>query len=323
MAHIALRRTEMNIREKEVMVQGKFKIGATVTYTNENKKSPAVVIIMGTGKLDRDGNGAMFRSNIYKDLAHIFAKHGFAAVRYDKRGTHKTEGSFSKAGLHDLVDDARSVVQYMKKLPYIDENNIIVCGHSEGTMIATLLSEREETAGLILLGGAGLSLKDALVYQNKLVAEEVQHKKGLSGAILRSSFKLEKQLAMLDEMFKKSKETNKTNVFVKGAMYPAKWLREHGLYTSEDYAAKLKKYGGPVLALTGTADIQADHHKLDLLNGTDHIRCCAPENVNHLLREIDDDNNILNVGKQYRRLLKQPLHDGTVKVICEWLKVFI
>lgn len=313
----------MNIKEKEVMIQGKFKISATVTYTNENKKSPAVVLIMGTGKLNRDGNGGMFQSNIYKDLAHIFAKQGFVAVRYDKRGTHKTEGSFAKTGFHDLVDDAKSVVQYMKKLPYVDENKIIVCGHSEGTMIATLLSEKEETAGLILLGGAGLTLKDALYYQNKLVAEEIKDKKGLSGAILRKSFNLEKQLAMINEMFKKSKETNKTNVFVKGAMMPAKWLREHGLYTSEDYAAKLKKYGRPVLALTGTADVQADYHKLDLLDGMAHIKCCAPENVNHLLREIDDDNSIMNIGKQYRRLLKQPINDGLIKIMCEWLKAFL
>ena len=313
----------MNIKEKEVMIQGKFKIGATVTYTNENKKSPAVVIIMGTGKLNRDGNGGMFQSNIYKDLAHIFAKQGCVAVRYDKRGTHRTEGSFAKTGLHDLVDDAKSVVQYMKNLPYVDENKVIVCGHSEGTMIATLLSEKEETAGLILLGGAGLSLKDALCYQNKLVAEDVQHKKGLSGTILRKSFKLEKQLAMLDDMFKKSTETDKTYVFVKGTIYPAKWLREHGLYTAEDYASKLKKYGRPVLALTGTADIQADYHKLDVLGGAAHIRCYAPKNVNHILREIDDDNNILNVSKQYSRLLKQPINDGLIKITCEWLRPFI
>lgn len=312
----------MNIKEKEVMIQGKFNIGATVTYTNENKKSPAVVIIMGTGKLDRDGNGPGFRSNIYKDLAHFFTDQGFVTARYDKRGTCRSGGKFMQTGLIDLADDAISVVQYMKKLPYVDKNKVIVCGHSEGAMIATLVSEKEETAGQLLLCGAGASLKDALYYQNKLVAADITHTSGLQGAILRRSFKLEKQLAMIDDMFRKSAETNKDTVFVKGAAMPSKWLREHDSYTADDYAKMLKQYGKPVLAVTGTADVQADHHWLDALRGIEHIRCHAPEKINHMLRKIDDDNNILNIGKQYRRLLKQPIHTEILNIMKDWLSRF-
>ena len=44
-------------------------------------------------------------------------------------------------------------------------------------MIATLLSEKEETAGLLLFGGAATSMKDALLYQNYLAAEEFANKK--------------------------------------------------------------------------------------------------------------------------------------------------
>lgn len=312
----------MNIKEKEVIIQGKFGIGATITYTDENKRSPAILIIMGTGKLDRDGNSAMFKTDIYKDLAHVFAEQGFVSIRYDKRGTHRSGGKFAQTGLSDLTDDAISVVQYMKKLPYVDEDKVIICGHSEGTMIATLLSEKEETAGLLLLCGAGTSLKDALYYQNKLVAADIQHQSGLQGTILRRSFSLEKQLAMLDDMFRKSAETDKDTIFVKGSPMPAKWLKEHGSYTSEDYVQKLKQYGKPVLAVTGTADVHVDHHWLDALDGISHIRCCAPEKINHMLRKIDDDNSILNLNKQYRRLLKQPIHTEIQSIMNEWLSGF-
>ncbi|WP_044976629.1 alpha/beta hydrolase [Ruminococcus sp. HUN007] len=105
----------MEINEKEVMIKGNFPIAATVTYTDERKKSPAVVIIMGTGKLDRDGNGLGFHSDMYKDLAHKFAEYGFVSARYDKRGTHKSGGNFNAAGLSDLVSDAVAVVRYLKK----------------------------------------------------------------------------------------------------------------------------------------------------------------------------------------------------------------
>ena len=36
----------MEIKEKKVMIKGEFPIAAAVIYTDERKKSPAVVIIM-------------------------------------------------------------------------------------------------------------------------------------------------------------------------------------------------------------------------------------------------------------------------------------
>lgn len=312
----------MKITEKEVTIKGEFDIGATVTYTDENKKSPAIVIIMGTGKLDRDGNGAGFHSDIYKDLANLFAEQGFACIRYDKRGTHRSGGSFNAAGLSDLVNDAVSAVRYMKEQAYVDENRVIICGHSEGAMIATLVSEKEDTAGLILLGGAATSLKDALYYQNTLAAEEIGKKDGFSGALLKRSFDLKKQLAMIDDMFEKSSKTDKEKIFVRGAFMPAKWLREHGSYSSQDFADILKKYGSPVLAVTGTADIQADHRNLDLLKEQPHISCYAPERLGHVLRKSDDNISILEVNKDYRRLLKEPIDSELIGIAEDWLRQF-
>ena len=307
----------MDIKEMKVMIKGEFLIGATVTYTDESKKSPAVVIIMGTGKLNRDGNGFGFHSNIYKDLADTFARFGYVSARYDKRGTNESGGSFNSTGLSDLVNDAISVIKYLKSLPYVDENRIIFCGHSEGTMIATLVSEKEDTSGLILLGGAATCLKDALYYQNRLVAEDIPNMKGVVGAIIRKSFKLDKQLAKIDDMFIKSKETNKEKV----SGIPAKWLREHGAYTSEDYVNILKKYGKPVLAITGKADVQTDYHKLDALRTESHITCVAPEGLTHILRVNDGDNSIMNVKKLYKKQINEPLDAGFIKMIKDWLGV--
>lgn len=309
----------MQFREKKITIQGEYPIGATITYEDEKKKSPAVVIIMGTGKLDRDGNGFGFHSNMYKELAHTFAACGYVSARYDKRGTHGSGGSFNSTGLSDLTNDAVSVIRYLKGLPYVDENRILVCGHSEGTMIATLVTEKEDTAGLILLGGAGMCIKDALYYQNRLMGDELPFMKGLTGAIMRKSFDLNKQLALVDDMFRKSKETTKEKVYIKGAGMPAKWLREHGSYTSEDYANILKQYKKPVLAITGKADFQADYRRLDAIQAESHIRCFAPEGLTHILRVNDGDNSILNVKKTYRRLIKEPIDAELIKTIKDWL----
>ena len=309
----------MQFREKKITIQGEYPIGATIIYEDESKRAPAVVIIMGTGKLDRDGNGFGLHSNIYKELAHTFAACGYVSARYDKRGTHGSGGSFNSAGLSDLTNDAVSVIRHLKALPYVDENRILVCGHSEGTMIATLVTQKEDTAGLILLGGAGMCMKDALYYQNRLMGDELPFMKGLTGAIMRKSFDLNKQLALVDDMFRKSKETTKEKVYIKGAGMPAKWLREHGSYTSEDFANILKQYKKPVLAITGKADFQADYRRLDALRAESHIRCFAPEGLTHILRVNDGDNSILNVKKTYRRLIKEPIDAELIKTIKDWL----
>ena len=166
----------MAVNEEEVTVAGAVSLGATIAYPDKERKRPAIVIIMGTGKLDRDGNGPG-RMNIYRSLSDMFAEQGFVTIRYDKRGTHRSSGDFEGAGLSDFTDDAVSVTRYVKSLPYVDEDKVIVCGHSEGAMIATLLSRKEETAGLMLLGGAAVCLKDALRYQSRLAGEQSAEKK--------------------------------------------------------------------------------------------------------------------------------------------------
>ena len=158
----------MNIIENRVLIEGEGqnKIGATISYSDPNQKSPLILLIMGTGKTDRDGNMRGFKTDIYKNLSDMFVKMGYTCIRYDKRGTHESTGNFKTAGLSDLVNDSAKVIEYAKTLPCVDENRIIACGHSEGSMIATLLTKQEKLERIILLGGACICLKSAMEYQN-------------------------------------------------------------------------------------------------------------------------------------------------------------
>lgn len=155
--------------EERIIIHEKVFIGATIALPfaknsiQEEKKYPAILVIMGTGKTDRDGNEKKFQTNFYKNLSDEFVKRGFVCIRYDKRGTFETEGDYNTSGLSDLVEDAVTVLRYIRNLRYVDEKRMILCGHSEGAMIATLALEQEKAAGMILLGGAGTSLKDALL----------------------------------------------------------------------------------------------------------------------------------------------------------------
>lgn len=310
------------MKERNVKINGNVSIGATISYPDDSGKYPAIVLIMGTGKTDRDGNEKGFKTDLYKKFAKLFVELGFVTVRYDKRGTYETGGNYDTAGLIDLVDDAINVIQYTKSLSYVDEERVIVCGHSEGAMIATLLSEKEDIAGLLLFGGAATSMKDALLYQNYLAAEEFANKKGLLGMLLKSQTSPQKMNAKVETMFQKCISAKKDRVFFAGAMLNAKWVKEHASYSTDDYVALLKKYGNPILAITGTADLSADYRQLSALREIPNAECFTPENVNHILREIDDNNSMITVKKQYNRLSALPIHSVTVQRIKEWLKQF-
>ena len=125
------------INEERIKVQGEgVELGATIACSNEaliehhqtGKKMPLVLLIAGTGSLDRDGNSMMMKTNIYKDLSDYFAEQGYACVRYDKRGTHESKAKLSTMSLTTLTDDAKTIIEHCKGFDYVDENDIIKLG---------------------------------------------------------------------------------------------------------------------------------------------------------------------------------------------------
>jgi len=311
----------MNIIEEKIIIDGENKIGATVSYSDNIKKRPLVLLIMGTGKLDRDGNMKGFKSNFYKDLSNMFVKMGYTCIRYDKRGTHESTGNFKKVGLSDLVSDSAKVIEYAKSLPCIDENRIIACGHSEGSMIATLLTKQQKLERIILLGGACMCLKSAMEYQNFKLLNEFKNKKGFLAWCLNKMMNKEKIEKQLSALYEKAKTSKKDTFFFRGAFIPSKWMKEHGSFSNEDYIKMIGEYNGKVLAITGKSDLQADYTCLDKIAEFQNVTTYTPENVNHMLKEIDDNNSYLTVQKQYKRLAKSPIHDKTQKQIEEFLKI--
>lgn len=311
----------MDIIEERVIIDGEIKIGATVSYLNNAKKRPLVLLIMGTGKLDRDGNMKGFKTDMYKNLSDMFVKMGYTCIRYDKRGTHESGGNFKTAGLSDLVNDSAKVIEYAKKLPCVDGNRVIACGHSEGSMIATLLTKQEKLERIILLGGACICLRSAMEFQNFKMLEEFENKKGLLSWYITKVISKEKVKKQLTALYEKAKNAKKDTFFFRGAFLPSKWLREHGQLTDDDFVKMIEEYNGKVLAITGKSDLQADYTCLEKIAEFENVVTYTPDNVNHMLREIDDNNSYLTVQKQYKRLAKNPIHDGTQKQIEEFLEM--
>lgn len=308
------------IDEEKTIISNDINLGATIAYKDKKEKRPLVLLIAGTGSSDRDGNNLGFKSNIYKELSNMFVEMGYVCVRYDKRGTHESKSSGLNFVLSDLVNDAANIIHYAKKLDYVDENKVVICGHSEGAIIATLLTKNEDLdlKGIILLSGACMSLKDAMIYQNYLVLDQVKDMKGILGWFLRKTLKKESIEKQISDFFLKAEHSKNNMYFYKGSILPTKYIREHNALTKEDYIELLKAYKGKILALTGKSDVQADYRVLEEISSFDNVTISTPEQVNHVLRDVDRQSNIMNIKKEYKLSFKKPISSKIRDSIKDW-----
>lgn len=307
--------------DKEVVIKSKVELSATITMPKDKEgKSPAVVIVAGSGGIDRDGNIKKMRVNIYKELAEFLAGMGFVTLRYDKRGVGKSKGNHIETGFMDLADDVGESVEYIKTLPYVDKEKIILLGHSEGCMLSMIVSATHNISGMILLAGAGIGLRTALQYQNQGIVKEIGITKGLKGILLRLLISEKKISEKQNKLFNRFIESKKDVIRVQLIKQPAKWFREHFSYSDTSFLDILKTSTSAIISLTGDKDVQAnsdDLKKIVALN-KENINCIVIEDMDHLLREYSGEKTLLNIKKQYKAEMGKCIHPSLIEHIKVW-----
>jgi uncharacterized protein len=131
-------------------------LSGTLLVPESGKPMPVVLLIAGSGPTDRDGNQSGMMNNSLKLIAEGFAENGIASLRYDKRGIGKSvfQNMQEKDLLFDhFVEDAISCIGFLKSDTRF--SNIVIAGHSEGSLIGMIASNREPVQGYISLAGAG------------------------------------------------------------------------------------------------------------------------------------------------------------------------
>lgn len=128
-------------------------------------KLPAIVLVAGSGLVDRDETVAGVP--IFAQLANSLADAGYLVVRYDKRGVGQSGGRMESATLADYAEDLRAVLRYLTdKRKDVDENRIAVAGHSEGAAIAMLAAQRDKKIrALVLMAGPGTTGAELILEQ--------------------------------------------------------------------------------------------------------------------------------------------------------------
>ena len=148
-------------REESVhFASGKLTLAGTLILPGAAARHPAVFLFHGSGRQERD-----------LSTARWFAKQGFAALAYDKRGVGDSTGDFAAGPFMDLCDDGLAALEYLKSRKEIDPRRIGVWGLSQGGWLGPLAASRSaDISFVIAVSGPGVSPGEQMLvyYANEL-----------------------------------------------------------------------------------------------------------------------------------------------------------
>jgi hypothetical protein len=130
-------------------------LAGTLTRPKSTKRVPAVVMITGISKHER--NEGLPPYTPFRDIADVLGRAGIAVLRVDDRGIGASTGDFDKATSFDEADDVRSELAWLRKQPGIDPKRVGLVGHSEGGFIALVVASTDPAlAAIAILAGSGV-----------------------------------------------------------------------------------------------------------------------------------------------------------------------
>ena len=127
-------------------------LAGTLTLPNEDGVFPTVILISGSGPQNRDEE--LIGHKPFLVLSDFLTKNGIAVLRFDDRGTAKSNGDFKTATSADFATDVEAALAYLQTRKEINKDKIGLIGHSEGGLIAPIVaSKSKEVAFVVLLAG--------------------------------------------------------------------------------------------------------------------------------------------------------------------------
>ncbi|MDD4727881.1 MAG: alpha/beta fold hydrolase [Dysgonamonadaceae bacterium] len=149
----------------------KIELAATLTLPKQKRKSPAVILIAGSGPNDRDET--IFNHKPFWILADHLTRNGIAVLRYDKRGIGESEGEYFTATTQDFAEDVEAAIEYLKTRKEIDASQIGLIGHSEGGVIAPMVaSDNKDISFVVLMAGLGITGSELSLSQNQFAFDK-------------------------------------------------------------------------------------------------------------------------------------------------------
>ena len=267
---------------------------------------PAVLLISGSGPLDRNSNTDAQSLNIASAIAEHLATLGIASLRFDKRGTGASGGDYATTGFNDETDDAATALHHLANLDGIDADHVALIGHSAGATIAIRLAASEPAvSAAVLLAAASSRGERVLEWQSDQIGRTLPGPNWLTGNIFRTIQRRSRA--------KLTKPDSEEGSAAAGPL-SVRWLREYAAY---DPADDLQRVSCPVLAITGAKDLQVNPAELATIAAlvTGPCRTEAPTDLTHILRTTPKPPTI----SEYRKLADTPVDPDVLTTVGRWL----
>jgi dienelactone hydrolase len=155
---------------------GDVTLAGTLDLPASEGPFPAIVTVHGSPPLTRN--------DIYNlRISHFFVQHGYAVLRYDKRGAGESTGEYPNVGTHEegeanvhiLADDTLAGVEFLKNHDLIDPNRIGLVGHSQaGWIIPLAASKSPDVAFMIISSGPVTTVGQEIYYSDLVEGEEAE-----------------------------------------------------------------------------------------------------------------------------------------------------
>jgi pimeloyl-ACP methyl ester carboxylesterase len=293
---------------------GPYRLAGTYCSPDTPGPHPIVLMIHGSGPLDRDENFGAQQLNVFNTIAHHLADAGFASVRYDKRGCGASTGDYHTAGFHDLISDAVNAVTWTRQSH--PDAPLYLLGHSEGCLIGPHAAlQRRDVAGLILLCPFVERIESVLTRQAAQIESDLARLPGISGTINRLIGRIfGSPTTQQRKLIARLRSTTQDTFRVGLNRFPAKWMRELFDVDPEQVFRKLDR---PMLLIGGEKDAQCrpeDVACIAALSPAD-VESHVLENLTHVLRCDNEPASIISSG----RLLTEPLEPQVLELIVGWL----
>jgi pimeloyl-ACP methyl ester carboxylesterase len=272
-------------------------LAATFATPDADGPLPAALLLPGSGPLDRDGNTKRMRLDVSRLLADSLAHVGWASLRYDKRGVGESTGDYLSTGFADELADAEAALRWLEARD--DVTQVVVIGHSAGAVHAASLAGRTPAiSGAVLLAATAKTGEETLRWQARQIGEALVP--GPVKALLRL-FRTD-VLKQQDSAIRKLKATTGDVARIQLQKVNARWMRE---FIAFDPMPVLQAATAPILAITGSKDVQVDPADLEVIARTaPAAQVLEVADVDHILRqESEPASNPRHYGRQANKPL--------------------
>lgn len=129
------------------------RLSGILTTPGGEETRPAVLLVPGSGKNDRDETVCGHRPFLV--WADALSRAGFVVLRLDDRGVGGSTGDKDELTHDELLSDVRMALGWLARDGGgVSGHEIFVMGHSEGALLAA--AAHEGLAGVVLLAGPGV-----------------------------------------------------------------------------------------------------------------------------------------------------------------------